>query len=78
MNIDLTKASEDIHLQQLLSNLLHPDPDQRISNFQEIKNSPWLSGVDWKAVEQKLDLMPFAPDLSAPLYHYIGKEFLSL
>lgn len=37
-------------LQELLANLLHPDPDQRISNYQEIKNSPWLAKVDWKAI----------------------------
>lgn len=53
MAIDFSKATEDPYLQQLLANLLHPEPDRRISNFQEIKNSPWLSGIDWKAIEQK-------------------------
>lgn len=53
MKIDFAKATQDPHLQQLLANLLHPDPDYRISNFQEIKNSPWLAGVDWKSIELK-------------------------
>ena len=65
-----------MHLQKLLANLLHPDPDQRISNFQEIKNSPWLNGVDWKVIEQKMDVLPFAPDPTAPVNTYIGMEFL--
>ena len=50
MAIDFSKVTQDPHLQQLLANLLHPDPDHRISNFQEIKNSPWLAGVDWKTI----------------------------
>lgn len=78
MSLQLETVTEDPHLQALLSNLLHPDPDCRISNFQEIKNSPWLSSVDWKAIEQKLEPMPYAPDPSAPLEAYVGKEFLSL
>jgi serine/threonine protein kinase len=73
MAVDLPKATGDPHLQSLLAHLLHPDPDQRISNFQEIKNSPWLAGVDWKAVELKQETLPFAPDPSAPIDTYIGK-----
>lgn len=34
MAVDLPKATSDPHLQSLLANLLHPDPDIRISNFQ--------------------------------------------
>jgi hypothetical protein len=34
MSLDLSKATSDPHLQQLLVNLLHPNPDKRISNFQ--------------------------------------------
>jgi hypothetical protein len=41
---------------------LHPDPEQRISNFQEIKNSAWLGGVDWKVIENKQETMPLAVD----------------
>lgn len=73
MSLDLSKATSDPHLQQLLVNLLHPNPDRRISNFQEIKNSPWLASVDWKSLEIKHDVMPFAPDPSAPMETYIGK-----
>ena len=73
MKIDFAKATQDPHLQQLLANLLHPDPDYRISNFQEIKNSPWLAGIDWKSIELKSQLMPFAPEPTAPVETYIGR-----
>ena len=73
MTIDFTKVTTNVHLRQLLANLLHPDPNQRISNFQEIKNSPWLSGVDWKVIEHKTEAMPFAVDPCAPVDAYIGK-----
>ena len=73
MALDFSKATDNQSLQQLLANLLHPDPDYRISNFQEIKNCPWLNGVDWKVIEQKTDMMPFAPDPLAPVDAYIGR-----
>ena len=50
MSIDFTKVTANVYLQELLAHLLHPDPTRRINNFQEIKNSPWLKGVDWKII----------------------------
>ena len=61
MELNLPAVTDDVKLQQLLSNLLHPDPSKRLSNFQEVKNSPWLAGVDWKAIEEKSGVLPFAP-----------------
>lgn len=75
MDLNLDRVTDDPLLRELLINLLHPDPDQRISNFQEIKNSPWLSKVDWKSIETKNDILKFAPD---PSRLCIGKEFLDL
>lgn len=64
MDLSLDRVIDDPLLKELLINLLHPDPDQRISNFQEIKNSAWLSKVDWKSVEARNDILRFAPDPS--------------
>jgi hypothetical protein len=34
MDLQLEKVTNDPLLSELLINLLHPDPDQRISNYQ--------------------------------------------
>lgn len=73
MDLELDQVTNDPLLIELLTNLLHPDPDQRISNYQEIKNSPWLAKVDWKAAENRNDVLPLAPDYQGM---YIGQEFL--
>ena len=62
MDLRLDKVTDDLLLRQLLINLLHPDPEKRISNFQEIKNSAWLGGVDWKVIESKHEVMPLVLD----------------
>lgn len=50
MALNLDAITTDIHIKELLFNLLNADPEMRICNFQEIKNSPWLANVDWKAI----------------------------
>jgi serine/threonine protein kinase len=50
MNLKLDQHTKDPHLKNLIKGLLHPNPDLRISNFQEIKKSPWLADIDWKKI----------------------------
>lgn len=47
MDLDLSFTSSP-HLRSLLTNLLNPDPELRLCNYQEIKNNPWLADIDWK------------------------------
>lgn len=35
------------------------------AGFQDIKDHPWLSGVDWKHLSSKSAQAPFVPDVSA-------------
>lgn len=50
MNLKLDQYIKDPNLKALIKGLLHANPDHRISNFQEIKKSPWLADVDWKKI----------------------------
>ena len=56
----------------LLKKLLHKEQEHRLASFAALKNSPWLKGVDWKAVEEKESKAPFALDLYES---YISEEF---
>lgn len=51
MNLKLDQYIKDPNLKTLIKGLLHPNPDHRITNFQEIKKSPWLADIDWKKIE---------------------------
>lgn len=51
MSLKLDEYTKDPHLKALIKGLLHPNPDLRISNFKEIKNSPWLADINWKKVQ---------------------------
>lgn len=77
--LKLSQVTENPSLKELLRNLLHPDPNKRICNFQEIKNSIWLNDINWKDIESKhggkSEQMKFAPELYQT---YICKEFLDL
>lgn len=51
MSLRLDEHTSNPHLKTLIKNLLHPNPDLRVTSFQEIKKSPWLADVDWKKIE---------------------------
>jgi serine/threonine protein kinase len=51
MSLKLDEYTKDQNLKSLIKGLLHPNPEMRITNFREIKNSPWLSDIDWKKIE---------------------------
>ena len=52
------------------SQLLERNVSQRLGcrpkgqGFQDIKDSPWLLGVDWDSMETKEAQPPFVPDVS--------------
>ena len=48
--IDFRKITKDVHLRVLLSGLLNLDSEDRINNFEEIKNNPWLAEISWKKI----------------------------
>lgn len=73
MNLKLDQYIKDPNLKTLIKGLLHPNPDHRISNFQEIKKSPWLADVDWKKIEEKSYSVPFSPNVYK---NYINQQFL--
>jgi|JI10StandDraft_1071094.scaffolds.fasta_scaffold89621_1 hypothetical protein len=50
MSLQLDSYTDNHHLKVLIKGLLHPNPDLRITNFQEIKRSPWLADIDWKKI----------------------------
>ena len=48
MDLNLESVTKDKNLKNLIKGLLHPDPELRITDFHIIKNSPWLSDINWK------------------------------
>ena len=73
MNLNLDQYTNNQHIKNLIRGLLDPNPDIRISSFQQIKKSPWLADVDWKKVEDKTNIAPFAPNVYKT---YINEQFL--
>lgn len=50
MMLDLDSITKDRNLKALIKGLLHPDPDLRLSNFNQIKNCQWLADIDWNKI----------------------------
>lgn len=63
MQLNLEFITKDKSLRSLIKGLLHPDPELRITDFHIIKNSPWLSDIDWKAIDDRTLEVPFKPSL---------------
>lgn len=69
------KAIKNEDLRNLVKGLLNLNPDERITNCQEIKSNPWLANIDWKKIEDKSAIAPLAPQVNG---EYISNEFTSL
>lgn len=69
------KGIKNEHLRNLVKGLLNLNPDERITNCQEIKSNPWLASIDWKKIEDKSTTAPFAPQVNGS---YISSEFTEL
>ena len=59
-------------LKRLLQGMLDKNPQRRINSFEEIKNSPWLSDVNWDSIHQRNYTSPLLLDLYTS---YIHDEF---
>ena len=50
---------ENTPAHELITQLLEPDPDLRLSDFNVIKQHPWYAGFDWKALASQRMQIPF-------------------
>lgn len=55
------KLSEE--LKNLLKKLLIKNPLERLKDFVDLRNDPWLKGVDWQAIYEKKLVAPIHLDL---------------
>eukprot|EP00746_Dinoflagellata_sp_MGD_P007763 gnl/MRDRNA2_/MRDRNA2_115436_c0_seq1.p1 gnl/MRDRNA2_/MRDRNA2_115436_c0~~gnl/MRDRNA2_/MRDRNA2_115436_c0_seq1.p1 ORF type:complete len:336 (-),score=63.00 gnl/MRDRNA2_/MRDRNA2_115436_c0_seq1:24-1031(-) len=67
----------------VLQSLLQRDPDRRLgggpSDAAEVQNTPFFTGIDWMAIEQKRVTPPFKPSVQGGSdVKYFDKEFVDL
>ena len=58
------KSTLSAGCQEIITQLLHPNPDERLSGAALIKTHTWFSCFDWNALEQQSMPAPFIPDIS--------------
>ena len=46
-----------------MQRLLRKNPQERMSNFDEIKRHPWFEGFDWNALQAKTMPAPVMPNI---------------
>ena len=62
-NIENEIRNETKYINELISNLLMKEPNQRLSNFNKIKSSKFFTGFNWELLLSKKLKPPFMPKI---------------
>ena len=52
--------------QDLVNQLLQPDPNKRLCTINNLKNHPWFSSINWKSIKSGTIPAPFIPPRKTP------------